>query len=290
VPAGLVGSAGAGAAGDGAGLFGVPVGDGAGVLGVVGAGLVGAGVVGAGLVGGGVVGAGVVGAGVVGVGSGADGCVPGAGAEGGAVGEPVPSGPDGGAVPGGTVVGGAVVGGAVLGGAVVGGAVGGGTVPGGTVVGGAVPGGAVDGGPDGGAVGGPDGGPTGGTAGTTAPGGVSPAGVRPVPGDGAGSAGRGVSAGPAATRTAPAYPSSHRAVTSTSSPACGACTIVPSPRYIATWCTVPRSAGSYAQNSRSPGSRSASSTGVPTSACWRDTRGIATPAAAYERWVRPEQS
>ncbi len=119
---------------------------------------------------------------------------------------------------------------------------------------------------------------------------ASPTGVTPVPGTPTGTGGSAAVAGPVATRTAPAYPLSHIVVTSTNSPGCGACTILPSPRYIATWCTVDRSLGSYAQNSRSPGSRSGRSTAVPTRACSRDVRGSATPAVAYERCTSPEQS
>jgi hypothetical protein len=119
---------------------------------------------------------------------------------------------------------------------------------------------------------------------------ASPTGVIPVPGTAAGTGGNAAVAGPVATRTAPAYPLSHIVVTSTNSPGCGACTSLPSPRYIATWCTVARSRGSYAQNSRSPGSRSGRSTAVPTRACSREVRGSATPAIAYERCTSPEQS
>ena len=107
---------------------------------------------------------------------------------------------------------------------------------------------------------------------------ASPTGVIPVPGTPAGTGGSAAVAGPVATRTAPAYPDSHIVVTSTNSPGCGACTIFPSPRYIATWCTVDRSLGLYAQNSRSPGRRSGRSTEVPTLACSREVRGSATPA------------
>jgi hypothetical protein len=73
---------------------------------------------------------------------------------------------------------------------------------------------------------------------------ASPTGVIPVPGTPTGTGGSAAVAGPVATRTAPAYPPSHIVVTSTNSPGCGACTILPSPRYIATWCTVDRSLGS----------------------------------------------
>jgi hypothetical protein len=119
----------------------------------------------------------------------------------------------------------------------------------------------------------------GGTDGGGDPSGIaSPTGVTPVPGTPAGTGGSGTSAGPVATRTAPAYPLSHIVVTSTNSPGCGACTILPPPRYIATWCTVDRLLGSYAQNSRSPGNRLGRSTAVPTLACSRDVRGSATPA------------
>jgi len=147
----------------------------------------------------------------------------------------------------------------------------------GAVVPGLVPGVVVPGAPVGGAVVEPPGG----TAGGGDPSGIaSPAGVSPVPGTPTGTGGSATLAGPVATRTAPAYPLSHIVVTSTNSPGWGACTILPSPRYIATWCTVERSDGLYAQNSRSPGSRSARSTGVPTRACSREVRGSDTPAVA----------
>ena len=133
--------------------------------------------------------------------------------------------------------------------------------------------------------------PVGDTEGGGDPSGIaSPTGVIPVPGTPTGTGGSAAVAGPVATRTAPAYPLSHIVVTSTNSPGCGACTILPSPRYIATWCTVDRSLGSYAQNSRSPGSRSGRSTAVPTRACSREVRGSATPAIAYDRCTSPEQS
>ena len=109
---------------------------------------------------------------------------------------------------------------------------------------------------------------------------ASPAGVTPVPGTPTGTGGSAAVAGPVATRTAPAYPPSHMVVTSTNSPGCGDCTILPSPRYIATWCTLDKSLGLYAQNSRSPGSRSGRSTAVPTRACSREVRGSAIPAIA----------
>jgi len=109
---------------------------------------------------------------------------------------------------------------------------------------------------------------------------ASPAGVTPVPGTPTGTGGSAAVAGPVATRTAPAYPLSHIVVTSTNEPGCGDSTILPSPRYIATWCTVDRSLGSYAQNSRSPGSRSGRSTARPTRACSREVRGSAIPAIA----------
>src|SRR6201999_2843050 len=83
----------------------------------------------------------------------------------------------------------------------------------------------------------------GGTDGGGDPSGIaSPTAVIPVPGTPTGTGGSAAVAGPVATRTAPAYPFSHMVVTSTNSPGCGACTILPSPRYIATWCTVDRSA------------------------------------------------
>ena len=109
---------------------------------------------------------------------------------------------------------------------------------------------------------------------------TSPAGVTPVFGTPTGTGGSAAVAGPVATRTAPAYPLSHIVVTSTDSPGWGDWTILPSPRYIATWCTVDRSLGLYAQNSRSPGSRSGRSTAVPTRACSREVRGSAIPAIA----------
>ena len=109
---------------------------------------------------------------------------------------------------------------------------------------------------------------------------TSPAGVTPVFGTPTGTGGSAAVAGPVATRTAPAYPLSHIVVTSTDSPGWGDWTILPSPRYIATWCTVDRSLGLYAQNRRSPGSRSGRSTAVPTRACSREVRGSAIPAIA----------
>jgi hypothetical protein len=109
---------------------------------------------------------------------------------------------------------------------------------------------------------------------------TSPAGVCPVFGTPTGTGGSAAVAGPVATRTAPAYPLSHIVVTSTNSPGCGDWTILPSPRYIATWCTVDKSLGLYAQNSRSPGSRLGRSTAVPTRACSREVRGSAIPAIA----------
>ena len=59
---------------------------------------------------------------------------------------------------------------------------------------------------------------------------ASPTGVIPVPGTPTGTGGSAAVAGPVATRTAPAYPLSHIVVTSTNSPGCGDCTILPSPR------------------------------------------------------------
>ena len=59
---------------------------------------------------------------------------------------------------------------------------------------------------------------------------ASPTGVIPVPGPPTGTGGSAAVAGPVATRTAPAYPLSHIVVTSTNSPGCGDCTILPSPR------------------------------------------------------------
>jgi hypothetical protein len=278
---------------------------------VVGAALVGAAVVGAALVGAAVVGAAVVGAAVVGP------VVPGAADEVAAPlpvavplgwrlpdalspGEVLPVAAPGDVVP--EPVPGDVMSGEVVPGEVVPGEV----VPGEVVPGELVPGDVLPGGVDGALVDGDvvpvvvplrDGpvlavpliaGPMPGRAGVSAvvptdgggePSGIaSPTGVMPVPGTPAGTGGSAAVAGPVATRTAPAYPDSHIVVTSTNSPGCGACTILPSPRYIATWCTVDRSPGLYAQNSRSPGRRSGRSTEVPTLACSREVRGSATPA------------
>jgi hypothetical protein len=79
--------------------------------------------------------------------------------------------------------------------------------------------------------GGESAGADGGTDGGGDPSGIaSPTGVIPVPGTPTGTGGSAAVAGPVATRTAPAYPLSHIVVTSTNSPGCGACTILPSPR------------------------------------------------------------